>query len=187
MKKSNEPTLSATNPASSARDNAPDNGASATSSSSSRRDFLKTAGAGAVVLTAGSVLPSTLTPKAEAAEVGPSSAPVQRGNELEKIRKNAAKAARQSVINAFPHPTNGDEERYRDQGFAGNFSKTLPHDPATGLVIPSAYLALVNALEQGTQEAFDAVPAGGRGQLAGPLSPLQFQMAGSDSPDATSP
>jgi len=183
MKKNNEPMLSASNPASSARDSS--HGTSA--ASSSRRDFLKTAGAGAVVLTAGSVIPSTLTPKAEAAEVGPSSAPVQRGNELEQIRKNAAKAARESVINAFPHPTNGDEERYRDQSFAGNFSKTLPHDPATGLVIPSAYLALLNALEQGTQEAFDAVPAGGRGQLAGPLSPLQFQMAGSDSPDATSP
>lgn len=186
MKKSNEPTLSATAPAPPAGGNSRDNdGASA--ASSSRRDFLKTAGAGAVVLTAGSVLPSALIPTAEAAEVGPSSAPVQRGNELEKIRKNAAKAARQSVINAFPHPTNGDEERYRDQAFAGNFSKTLPHDPATGLVVPSAYLALLNALEQGTQEAFDAVPAGGRGQLAGPLSPLQFQMAGSDSPDATSP
>ena len=185
MKKNDEPTLSATNAASSARDNSHgNNGASA---SPSRRDFLKTAGVGAVVLTTGSVLPSALTPQAEAAEVGPSSAPVQRGNDLEKVRKNAAKAARQSVINAFPHPTNGDEERYRDQGFAGNFSKTLPHDPATGLVIPSAYLALLNALEQGTQEAFDAVPAGGRGQLAGPLSPLQFQMAGSDSPDATSP
>src|SRR5205085_2040255 len=85
----------------------------------------------------------------------------------------------------FPHHTNGDEERYKDQAFAGNFSKTLPHD-ANGLVVPSAYLALLNALKAGTQAAFDAVPAGGTGKLAGPLSPLQFQIEGIDSPAARS-
>src|SRR5215471_7462500 len=145
----------------------------------SRRGFLKTAGMGAAALTASAMVPSILEQKAEAIEIGPpSSGPQQRGNELEKIRKAAAKAARDAEVNSFPHPTNGDEERYANQSFAGNFSKTLPHDPATGLVIPSAYQSLLNALTAGTQEAFDAVPAGGTGKLAGPLSPLQFQMQG---------
>jgi hypothetical protein len=159
-----------------------------THSSTSRRGFLKTAGMGAAALTASAMMPGILEQKAEAVEIGPpSSGPQQRGNELEKIRKAAAKAAREAEVNSFPHPTNGDEERYATQAFAGNFSKTLPHDPATGLVIPSAYQALLNALTAGTQEAFDAVPAGGTGKLAGPLSPLQFQMEGSDSPTPTSP
>lgn len=158
-----------------------------TSSSTSRRRFLKTAGIGAAALTAGAMVPGVLEGKAEAVEIGPPvSKPQQRGNDLEKVRKDAAKAARQAEIDSFPHPTNGDEERYADQAFAGNFSKTLPHD-ANGLVIPSAYQALLAALAAGTQEAFDAVPAGGAGKLAGPLSPLQFQMQGSDSPTPGSP
>jgi hypothetical protein len=127
-------------------------------------------------------------PAAEAVEIGPpEDDPTQRGNTLQQIRNNAAATARQNVINAFPHPTNGDEEHYADQAFAGNFSKTLPHDPATGLVDPSAYQALLGALEIGTIAAFDSVPAGGAGRLAGPVSPLVFQIEGADSPVAASP
>src|SRR5690348_4151477 len=148
----------------------------------SRRGFLKTAGLGAAALTASAILPGGLVEKAEAIEVGPaSSQPVQRGNNLEKIRKDAAKAQRQAVINDFPHATNGDEETYADSHFEGNFSKTFPLD-ANGLVNPNDYRKLLTALAAGTQEAFQEVPAGGRGQLAGPLSPLVFQIEGSDSP-----
>jgi hypothetical protein len=155
----------------------------------SRRGFLKSAGIGAAALTATSILPNALVQPAEAKEVAPFNVkdPDSRVRQLVDVRTDAAHRAGELLEKSFPHPTNGDEERYRHQGFAGNFSKTLPHDPATGLVVPSAYLALVDALEDGTQEAFDAVPAGGTGKLAGPLSPLQFQMAGSDSPDAKSP
>jgi len=158
-------------------------------SSTSRRGFLKTAGLGAAALTASAMLPDVLGQKAEAKEVAPFNTkdPDRRERQLVDVRTDAARRAGELLETSFPHPTNGDEERYRHQGFAGNFSKTLPHDPVTGLVVPSAYLALVDALEDGTQEAFDAVPAGGTGKLAGPLSPLQFQMAGSDSPDAKSP
>jgi len=155
----------------------------------SRRGFLKSAGLGAAALTATAILPEMLTEKAAAKEVAPFNTkdPDSRARQLVDVRTDAAKREGELLETSFPHPTNGDEERYRDQGFAGNFSKTLPHDPATGLVVPAAYHALLDALNDGTQEAFDAVPAGGRGQLAGPLSPLQFQIAGSDSPDAKSP
>src|SRR5258708_1433402 len=164
-----------------------DNGSS--TSSTSRRGFLKTAGLGAAALTATAMLPEVLVQKMEAKEIAPFNVhdPDSRARALVDIRTDAARRAGELLETSFPHPTNGDEERYRDQAFAGNFSKTLPHDPVTGLVVPSAYLALLDALEDGTQAAFDAVPAGGPGKLAGPLSPLQFQIAGSDSPDAKSP
>jgi len=148
----------------------------------SRRGFLKTAGFGAVALTAGAIVPGALVQTAEAAEIGPAEAgPVQRGNQLEQIRKDAAKAQRQAVIHDFPHPTNGDEETYVGSHFEGNFSKTFPLD-ANGLVNPNDYRKLLAALEAGSQDAFHAVPAGGPGKLAGPLSPLVFQIEGSDSP-----
>jgi hypothetical protein len=53
-------------------------------------------------------------------------------------------------------------------------------------VEPFAYQALLNALRAGTLDSFDLVPRGGPGQLAGPLSPLMFQMEGKDSPGARS-
>ncbi|HKV42505.1 MAG TPA: hypothetical protein VJX67_25110, partial [Blastocatellia bacterium] len=103
-----------------------------------------------------------------------------------EIRTRAAVQAAQEEEDAFPHKTNGDEELYANQAFAGNFSKTLPHDPNTALVIPSAYQSLLSALKTGTLAAFDQIPRGGPGQLAGPLSPLMFQIEGEDSPGALS-
>jgi len=156
-------------------------------SSTTRRGFLKTAGIGAATWAATTMVPG-LVQRAEAVEIGPpEDDPTGRGNTLQQIRNNAAAIARQNVINAFPHPTNGDEEHYANQAFAGNFSKTLPHDPATGLVDAAAYQALLNALEIGTVAAFDSVPAGGAGRLAGPVSPLVFQIEGADSVVAASP
>src|SRR5215471_15237328 len=89
------------------------------SSSTSRRRFLKTASLGAAALTASSMVPAVLEERAGAVEIGPPvSGPQQRGNDLEKIRKAAAKNARHAVIDSLPHPTNGDEERSADPAFA---------------------------------------------------------------------
>src|SRR6266446_2297571 len=109
-----------------------------------------------------------------------------RAERLEEIRNQAAEAAEKAEKAAFPHKTNGDEELYEGQSFAGNFSKTLNHDPNTGLVMPGDYLALLNALQTGTLASFALIPRGGPGQLAGPLSPLMFQIEGKDSPAALS-
>ena len=159
-----------------------------TKSSATRRGFLRTAGWGAAALTASGLLPGSLVPDAEAKEISPFvNEPEERAEDLEKVRERAAEFAAKAVKKAVPHLTNGDEERYKNQAFAGNFSKTMPHDPNTGLVAPNAYISLLAALRQGTQAAFDAVPSGGPGKFTGPLSPLQFQMEGSDSPDAKSP
>lgn len=156
------------------------------SSSTSRRMFLKTSGVGVAALTAGAVLPTALVPEAEAVEIGPPSQnPSKRAAQSDQVRSTTSRAEAAAIKNAFPHPTNGDEETYANQSFAGNFSKTLPHDAVTGLVVPSAYQALMNGFTQGTQAALDAVPAGGTERLAGPLSPLAFQLQGVDTTAAT--
>src|SRR5215472_10498903 len=151
-----------------------------------RRGFLKTAGIGAAAIAASSVIPGRgLMEEAEAVEIGPPSQnPSKRATQSDQIRRTTSGNESTVIRNAFPHPTNGDEEAYANQAFAGNFSKTLPHDPHTGLVVPSAYQALLNGFTQGTQAALDQVPAGGPGQLAGPLSPLAFQLQGADSTSA---
>jgi hypothetical protein len=149
---------------------------------SSRRGFLKTAGLGAAVITAGSILPTGLIPEAEAVEIGPPSQnPSLRASQSDQVRKTTSGNESAAIKAAFPHATNGDEETYVNQAFAGNFSKTLHHSPTTGLVVPSDYQALMNGIKAGTQAALDAVPAGGTGKLAGPLSPLAFQLQGADS------
>jgi hypothetical protein len=149
---------------------------------SSRRGFLKTAGLGAAVITAGSILPTGLIPEAEAVEIGPPSQnPSLRASQSDQVRKTTSGNESAAIKAAFPHQTNGDEETYANQAFAGNFSKTLNHSATTGLVVPSDYQALMNGIKAGTQAALDAVPAGGTGKLAGPLSPLAFQLQGADS------
>src|SRR6266571_2557485 len=91
-------------------------------SSSGRRGFLKTAGISATVLAAGSVVPGGLVQKAAAAETGPPRRrPARRAAESEEIRNITSRIESEIIESAFPHPTNGDEERYRSQGYAGNF------------------------------------------------------------------
>ncbi|HZD96036.1 MAG TPA: hypothetical protein VE133_17370, partial [Candidatus Sulfotelmatobacter sp.] len=107
--------------------------------------------------------------------------PSFRAVQSDQVRSTTSSIESTAIRNAFPHPTNGDEETYANQAYAGNFSKTLHHNPSTGLVVPSDYQALLSALAAGTQTALDGVPAGGRGKLAGPLSPLAFQLQGADS------
>jgi hypothetical protein len=137
------------------------------------------------------MIPSSgLVQEAEAVEIGPPSQnPSKRAAQSKQVRGTTAGNESTAIQNAFPHATNGDEETYANQSFAGNFSKTLPHDPATGLVVASAYQALINGFTQGTQAALDQVPAGNDsqhppGKLAGPLSPLAFQLQGADSTSA---
>src|SRR5215472_5445188 len=154
-----------------------------------RRGFLRTAGISAAAIAATSVIPGGggLIQEAEAVEIGPPSQnPSKRATQSDQIRSTTSHDESQVVSKAFPHATNGDEETYANQGFAGNFSKTLPHDSHTGLVDPTAYKDLVNALTQGSKDLLDKVPAGSNppDQLAGPLSALAFQLQGRDSTSA---
>ncbi len=126
---------------------------------------------------------------AEAKECAPfASSPSTRVNAFQNIRDIATNTAAAHEGTVFPHPTNGDEELYASQNFLGNFSKSMPHDPTSGLVTPSAYQALLSACAAGTKEAFDAVPVGATPNVAfvGPVDCLSFNIEGPDSPDSTS-
>jgi hypothetical protein len=101
-----------------------DNNSSAKKNGASRRTFLKTAGLGAAVITAGSILPTGLIPEAEAVEIGPPSQnPALRAAQSDQVRKTTSSLESTAIKNAFPHATNGDEETYANQAFAGNFSR----------------------------------------------------------------
>ena len=164
------------------------NGKDRSTPGASRRGFLKGASLGAAALAANAILPGALSTKAEAVEISPFvNHPNQRANDLENIRFNAARAARVAEENAFPHPTNGDEETYADQKFIGNFTKSFRLDANGLLADPNDYRLLQAACKAGTQEAFAQIPAGGPGRLAGPLSSLVFQIEGADSPVGTPP
>jgi hypothetical protein len=187
MKEKNESMLSTATQISSADSDSRGNGDASQLTRPSRRGFLKTAGIGAAAITASAILPGSLVEKAAAVEISPFvNQPRHRAQDLAKLRQNLGKAAADDLVAAEPHPTNGDEEAYAGSHFEGNFSKTLPLDN-NGLTNPNDYNLLLSAAAAGTQAAWDAVPTGGNGQLAGPLSPLVLQIEGSDSPVAATP
>lgn len=92
------------------------------------------------------------------------------------MRLNAA--TQESAVRTPAEITNGDEARYSN--FIGNYSKGLPHGP-TGEVEPSAYLALLEAVSEGTSAAFERVPLGGNVKLVNPLAGVAFDLEGTDS------
>lgn len=139
----------------------------------SRRSFLTGVSALAAVA-AGSMSLVPLAATAEARNDGDSSG--QRSRESFDQRADVAQQER-----AVPTPvqlTNGDEARYSN--FIGNFTKGLQHGP-TGEVERGAYLALLEAIEEGTFEAFERVPLGGTVKLVNPLAGEAFDLEGTDS------
>ncbi|PYX94852.1 MAG: hypothetical protein DMG67_00525 [Acidobacteria bacterium] len=158
--------------------------------SASRRSFLKKTGFGAAAaLTAGALAPVALMQTAAATEIIPTVGGANnRARQLVAIRTDAANEAARDEIGAFPHPTNGDEERYEHQQFVGNFFRSFPLD-SNGLVNPNDYQILLMAVRAGTKDAFDNVPqaTGGTGKLLGPLDGQTFNILGPDSPGAITP
>lgn len=73
--------------------------------------------------------------------------------------------------------TNGDEERHA--GHVAMFTKALPHDDV-GHVDPSAYQALLQAMNTGLQEDFVRIPMGGTRKLVSPHLALVFELHGAD-------
>lgn len=88
------------------------------------------------------------------AEIGPYTQQ-QRAIEAYKLRVDAAKA--NELKQSYAHPDNGDEALYPSR--INNYSKGLPHD-ALGVVVPSAYDALLRALSTGLNADFEAIPLG---------------------------
>jgi len=138
-----------------------------------RRSFLGRAGV--VVAAAGASVPSLFNSSAEAeVAAGPTSGPT-RADRSFQLRFNAAVKERNVPIP--PHTTNGDETRYSN--FIGNYSQGLPHN-SIGEVEPSAYEALLTAVNSGKPSDFANIPLGGTVKLSDPQGGLAFDMEGTD-------
>lgn len=145
----------------------------------SRRAFL--AGMGGVTAvalnasTGGLSLPARFkNAEAEAAEVGPGN-PQQRRYQAFRIRLQSAFHQRNLPLPA--HPDNGEE---KDYPYLANYSKGLPHN-GLGEVEPAAYQALLGALSDGDDAAFEGIPLGGVRPLRNPQAGLAFDLEGPDS------
>jgi hypothetical protein len=82
-----------------------------------------------------------------------------------------------------PPDTNDDEKRFEQLGFPGfgSFTKALSHN-GDGLVNPGSFTSLLDAIQAGTQQAFEQVQLGGGVRLlANPLNAYSYQAIGNDS------
>jgi hypothetical protein len=97
-----------------------------------------------------------------------------RAKRAEQIRRKAARDQRK-----LPPPENrpnGDETRHAG---VASFGKGLPHNNL-GEVEPSAFAALVGAIETGRPADFEAVPMGGSTKLQNPQAAFAFDLQGPD-------
>lgn len=110
------------------------------------------------------------------AEIGPLTQQ-KRAEKAYEIRKDAAESSQ--VMKFLKHPDNGDEARYSAR--FNNYTKGLPHD-ALGVVAPSAYRALLNALSSGLNADFEAIPQGvaNGAKQRNPQAAYAFFMEGQD-------
>jgi hypothetical protein len=161
---------------------------STTSIPLSRRSFFGRVGASTAVAAATGVgLPSfLLSQKAKADHDGDGDADAddassRRARSFE-IRVRAASADRH--VHSPKQISNGDEERYSK--FIGNYSQGLPHN-SLGEVDPSAYRALLTAVDSGKPNDFANIPLGGNTKLSGPQGGLAFDLEGSDVAQLTIP
>jgi hypothetical protein len=118
--------------------------------------------------------------------------PTVRLEEARKLRDDAAQD--EFKRGSEPHPTNGDEERYPNR--IGNSTKGLRHDPQTGEVVPAAYEALLDAIADGSFDAFERLATDGhlgctdvahRRRLVNPESGYAFDLEGADSHQLAQP
>jgi hypothetical protein len=149
---------------------------SAESSSPSRRRFLSQVSA---ALATGAVLGKLPRASAQSGTfadgLAAPSATDPRLKQAFQIRVHTAK--REAHIPVPPHTTNGDEERYPDK--SGTYSKGILQD-GIGLVNPTAFRSLRQAIDAGTFEAFENVITGGPRTQNGPLGGRAFALEGSE-------
>lgn len=102
-----------------------------------------------------------------------------RHNAAHKYREDASKFNFQNTPGNLNRPNNGDEALYPNR--IGNFSKGLPHQ-ANGEVVPSAYNALLTAINSGNPADFNAIPLGASPsrRLTNPQAGYAFDLEGGD-------
>jgi len=119
----------------------------------------------------------------------------KRRQEARRVRNVARNLAQDEFTIDLPE-TNEDEQRFAELGLPGfaSFTKALKHNENNGLVIDSSFQSLLDALDEGTQEAFESVILGGATvtpptncsevaarRLVNPLNSYSFQLIGNDS------
>lgn len=149
----------------------------------SRRRLLK-GGAAAVAAGAAGLAPALSLPAAAqtaglpdaaAPAAGPVVGSSARGAKAMNLRIQAA----QWEFNLkYPQQQNNGDER-AVPGFAGNFSKGLPHN-ALGEVDLPAYQQLLRAVQSGKSADFEAIPMGGQARLVNPQAGLAYLLQGAD-------
>jgi hypothetical protein len=143
--------------------------------SKSRREFLIRIPAVAAVTLASAAVP-VISPGEAAEPKDSAGAADNRAADSFQTRLNAAQE--ESEVPTPPQIANRDDQKYPN--FIGNYHKGLPHN-GIGEVVPAAYQALLNAVHQGTWNAFEQVPLGGETKLVNPLAGQAFDLQGSDS------
>ncbi len=150
--------------------------------STARRKFLGTAGAGvAATLAAGAVgfEPLFGSPKATARASAVGTSGNTRRNRAFNKRQQMAVDNKNATGPNLQHATNPDDDLYADK--RGSYSKGLPHN-ADGTVVLGAYQSLVNALAngEGNPALFDSIQLGGGRKLTSPQSGFTYEMEGGD-------
>lgn len=120
-------------------------------------------------------------PKLRKGLIGPLK-PAERREKAYRVRADTAKYWRQRRL--APHPSNGDESRYRNK--IGSYSKGLPHNEL-GEVHSSAYRKLIEALKTGEPKLFESLTLGGATKLVDPQAAYAYELAGPDSHQMTMP
>src|SRR5207253_3786542 len=116
---------------------------------------------------------------AESRDDQPGSVGIERVLDSYEVREQAARA--ETKIPLPRQITNGDEQRYQNQNYIGNYSKGLTHN-SLGEVIPDAYRDFLSALGEGTAAALEKkVMLGGSTKLVNCLAGLAFDLEGTDS------
>jgi membrane-associated phospholipid phosphatase len=131
---------------------------------------------------ASSVVASAAAPAASAApassrvNASPGGGAHRRSAEAMQLRLAAARLEQQFGVPA--QVANGDETRWPTR--IGSFSKGLPHD-SRGEVSAAAYESLLEAVAEGTPDAFDRILLGQGARLVNPQAGLAFELHGPDS------
>ncbi|MEM7454437.1 MAG: vanadium-dependent haloperoxidase [Planctomycetota bacterium] len=149
-----------------------------TQSGVSRRNFISAAAMLAGASAAGA---PALMPRAAHAGFARGSSNMRRMIDAKDIRFQAANIHFRYSHGLSEQPVNGDDDRYAGESYYASFTKTMAHS-SQGLVTPSAYEALLDAIATGDPADFDAIPLDSSSAfaLANPQGAYRFTFAGLD-------
>ena len=153
-----------------------------------RRTFIK--GAAAVSVTTALVglepiVVSSRSTQLSATDIGPQTGPVRADASFENRNESSTGEHNLPIPT---HPDNNDEELYANHNYFASFTKGLAQSGSTGLVNPTAYQALLTAIETGTFAAFENLRSqfgcsdlSMARRMVNPLAGYAYELEGADS------